>query len=229
MNSEINISRVKNKMKHFIQIFYFPYDVKAIYNCDPALKWKIFWIFEVLLYPSLYVIFFHRISHFLYSLKIPFIPRLISQILRFFTWIEIHPWAYVDKWFFIDHWMWVVIWETTEIGKNVIIYHQVTLGWTSLNPWKRHPTIWDNVLIWAWAKLFWNINIWKNSQIGWWSVITKGIPENSVCVWNPWRIIKLNWEKYNPVKKLDQIHLPDPIWDRLKKIEKEVEKLKNNR
>jgi serine O-acetyltransferase len=212
-------------MKHFKQVLYFPYDVIAIFKCDPALKWKIFWIFEILLYPSVYVMFFHRISHFLYFLKIPFIPRLISQILRFFTWIEIHPWAYIDKWFFIDHWMWVVIGETTEIWKNVLIYHQVTLGWSSLESWKRHPTIWDNVLIWAWAKVFWNITIWNNSQIGWASVITKDIPDNSVCVWNPWRIIKLNWKKHIPVQELDQIHLPDPIWDRLNKIENELKKI----
>jgi len=216
-------------MKHFKQILYFPYDLMAILKCDPSLKWKIFWFLELVLYPSLYTVFFHRISHFLYHLKVPFIPRLISQILRFLTWIEIHPWAYIDKWFFIDHWMWVVIWETTEIWKNVLIYHQVTLWGTSLEYWKRHPTIWDNVLIWAWAKLFWNITVWDNSQIGWASVITKNIPKNSVCVWNPWRVIKINWIKHIPVEKLDQIHLPDPVWDRLISIENEIKKLKSKK
>lgn len=208
-------------MKHFFQILFFPNDIKSAFKSDPALRWKLFWFLELFLYQGIWAIFFHRIAHFLYYLKIPFFPRLISQISRFLTWIEIHPWAYIWKWFFIDHWMWVVIWETAEIWENVLIYHQVTLWWTSLNSWKRHPTIWDNVLIWAWAKLFWPINIWDDSQIWWWSVVLKDVPTHSVVVWNPWRVIKRHWKKLAN-EELNQNNLPDPIWDRIKKIEEKL-------
>jgi len=212
-------------LKHFTQLFYFPSDLLAGFRWDPALRWKIFWIFELFLYQWLWAIFFHRIAHFLFYLKIPLIPRIISQISRFLTWIEIHPWAFIWKWFFIDHWMWVVIWETVEIWENVLMYHQVTLWWTSLSSWKRHPTIWDNVLIWAWAKLFWPIMIWDNSQIWWGSVVLKNVKSHCVVVWNPWRIIKRHWEKLAN-EEVNQINLPDPVWDRIKKLEKEIVKLK---
>jgi serine O-acetyltransferase len=124
--------------------------------------------------------------------------------------------------------MWVVIWETTIIWENVLIYHWVTLWWTSLNPWKRHPTIWNNVLIWAWAKLFGPITIWNDSQIWWWAVVTKDVPPHCIVVWNPWKIVKINWEKI-VTKEVDQINLPDPISQKIDAIEKEIEILKTKK
>lgn len=210
--------------KSIIQLLWVPSDIRAAYSNDPALRWKIFWFLELLTYPWVWAIVFHRFSHVLYVLKIPFLPRLISQILRFLTWIEIHPWAFIWSWFFIDHWMWVVIWETAQVWNNVLMYHQVTLWWTSLNSWKRHPTIWNNVLIWAWAKLFWPIVIWDDTQIGWWAIVFKNVESHCVVVWNPWRVVKRHWKKI-AIQEVNQINMPDPIWNRLNKIEEKLNKI----
>ena len=125
-------------------------DIKAIYKNDPAAK-----NIEFILYPGWQAVTIHKlICHPLYKLKIPFLPRLISQIVRFFTGLEIHPGAKIGKGIFIDHGMGVVIGETAEIGDNVIMYHQVTLGGTGKHKGKRHPTIGNNVLIGA-VQLYW--------------------------------------------------------------------------
>lgn len=207
--------------KWLIQLPWIAYDILAGFKNDPALRGKVLWFIELFLYPWIWAIFFHRICHLMYCFKIPLIPRIISQISRFLTWIEIHPWAFIWKWFFIDHWMWVVIWETAIIWTNVLMYHWVTLGWTSLNPWKRHPTIWNNVLIWAWAKLFWPITIWNNTQIWGWSVVVRDVETHCVVVWNPWRVLK-RYGKKIVTSEVNQTDLPDIIWNRLKKIEKKL-------
>lgn len=170
----------------------FFYDIQAAYRNDPALHSNRLSILEIVLYPGLYAAFFHRLAHWLWRYKIPFMPRLISQISRFLTGIEIHPGAKVGRGFFIDHGMGVVIGETAEIGENVLIYHGVTLGGASLKIGKRHPTIGNNVIIGAGAKLFGPLTVGDNSQIGGGAVVVKDVPANSVVVGNPGRVVKLD-------------------------------------
>jgi serine O-acetyltransferase len=169
-------------------------DIKAIYRNDPAAK-----NIEFLLYPSWHVIVVHRyISHPLYRIKIPFIPRLISQIMRFLTGIEIHPGAKIGKSFFIDHGMGTVIGETTEIGKNCVMFHNVSLGGTGKHKGKRHPTIGDNVLIGTGAILLGRVKVGNNVKIGADTfIINKSIPNNCTVVGTPGKIVSLNRKKVN--------------------------------
>ena len=164
------------------------YDAKNIQQKDPAARN----IFEViLLYPGFHALFSHRIAHFFYNIKLFFIARLISQLTRFFTGIEIHPGATIGKRLMIDHGMGIVIGETAVIGNDCIIYHQVTLGGTGKEKLKRHPTIGNNVLIGAGAKLLGPINIGDNVKIGAGSVVLKSVEKNSTVVGVPEdRVIK---------------------------------------
>lgn len=164
------------------------YDAKNIQQKDPAARN----IFEViLLYPGFHALFFHRIAHFFYNIKLFFIARLISQLTRFFTGIEIHPGATIGKRLMIDHGMGIVIGETAVIGNDCVIYHQVTLGGTGKEKLKRHPTIGNNVLIGAGAKLLGPINIGDNVKIGAGSVVLKSVEKNSTVVGVPEdRVIK---------------------------------------
>lgn len=164
------------------------YDAKNIQKKDPAARN----IFEViLLYPGFHALFFHRIAHFFYNIKLFFIARLISQLTRFFTGIEIHPGATIGKRLMIDHGMGIVIGETAVIGNDCVIYHQVTLGGTGKEKLKRHPTIGNNVLIGAGAKLLGPINIGDNVKIGAGSVVLKSVEKNSTVVGVPEdRVIK---------------------------------------
>ena len=164
------------------------YDAKNIQQKDPAARN----IFEViLLYPGFHALFFHRIAHFFYNIKLFFIARLISQLTRFFTGIEIHPGATIGKRLMIDHGMGIVIGETAVIGNDCVIYHQVTLGGTGKEKLKRHPTIGNNVLIGAGAKLLCPINIGDNVKIGAGSVVLKSVEKNSTVVGVPEdRVIK---------------------------------------
>ncbi|MGD9276794.1 MAG: serine O-acetyltransferase [Candidatus Pacearchaeota archaeon] len=167
-------------------------DIKAIYRNDPSVK-----NIEFLLYPSLHSIVVHRyISHPLYKIKIPFIPRLISQIMRFLTGIEIHPGATIGRGFFIDHGMGTVIGETAEIGKNCTMFHNVTLGGTGKDEGKRHPTIGDNCTIGTGAILLGKLNIGNNVKIGADTfIINKNVPNNATVVGTPGKIVKLNGKK----------------------------------
>lgn len=164
------------------------YDAKNIQQKDPAARN----IFEViLLYPGFHALFSHRIAHFFYNIKLFFIARLISQLTRFFTGIEIHPGATIGKRLMIDHGMGIVIGETAVIGNDCVIYHQVTLGGTGKEKLKRHPTIGNNVLIGAGAKLLGPINIGDNVKIGAGSVVLKSVEKNSTVVGVPEdRVIK---------------------------------------
>ena len=169
-------------------------DIKAIYRNDPAAK-----NIEFLLYPGLHAIVVHRyISHPLYVIKIPFIPRLFSQIMRFLTGIEMHPGAKIGKGLFIDHGLGTVIGETAEIGKNCVLFHNVTLGGTGKHKGKRHPTIGDNVLIGTGAVLLGPINIGNNVKIGDETfIINCDVPDNCTVVGSPGRIVKLKGKKAN--------------------------------
>ena len=146
--------------------------------------------FEILLcYPGVHALFFHRISNFFWELNLKLIARIISNFSRFFTGIEIHPAVKIGKNLFIDHGMGIVIGETTVIGNNVSIYQGVTLGGTKWEKKKRHPTINDNVIIGAGAKVLGPISVGKNSKIGANSVVTRNVPSNSTVIGIPARVI----------------------------------------
>ncbi|OGC05736.1 serine O-acetyltransferase [candidate division WOR-1 bacterium RIFOXYA2_FULL_36_21] len=192
--------------------------IKTIFNRDPAAAN----IFEVLLYQGLWAMVFHRIAHFLYSLKIPVIPRFISQISRLLTLIEIHPGAKIGKRFFIDHGNGVVIGETAVIGDDVTIYQGVTLGGTGKEKGKRHPTIGNGVVIGASAIILGNIIIADNSRVGAGAVVTKSVPQNSTIVGNPARVIVREGKR---IETLAHADLPDIVGDlekRIKKIEDKI-------
>ena len=163
-------------------------DIRAIYRNDPAAH-----TIEFLLYPGFQAITAHRFIHVLYKLHIPFIPRLLSQIVRFLTGLEIHPGARIGKGFFVDHGAGVVIGETTEIGRNCVLFHNVTLGGTGKHVGKRHPTIGDNVFIGTGAILLGPIHVGNNVKIGANSfVVMRDVPSDCTVAGTPARIIKRN-------------------------------------
>lgn len=158
------------------------YDIENVMKNDPAARTKL----EVLLlYQSIHVLIFYRIAHGLYKIKLFFLARLISQLGRFFTGIEIHPGAKIGKGLFIDHGMGVVIGETAEIGDNVTIYHGVTLGGTGKDKGKRHATIGNNVIIGCGAKILGPISIGDGAKIGANSVVLKNVPKGKTAVGIP--------------------------------------------
>ena len=163
------------------------YDLQRVLDNDPAARNKL----EVLiLYPSVHALISHRIAHWFYKHKMFFIARLTSQLSRHFTGIEIHPGAKIGKGLFIDHGMGVVIGETSEIGDNVTIYHGVTLGGTGKEKGKRHPTVGNNVVIGAGAKVLGAITIGDNVKIGANSVVLKDVIINSTAVGIPAKVLK---------------------------------------
>ncbi|OQX92918.1 MAG: serine O-acetyltransferase [candidate division Zixibacteria bacterium 4484_95] len=163
-------------------------DIKAIYRNDPAAK-----NLEFLLYPGFHAIAFHRLIHWLWKVGVPFIPRLFSQISRFLTGLEIHPGATIGKGFFVDHGAGLVIGETTEIGDNCVLFHNVTLGGTGKQKGKRHPTLGNNVLVGTGAILLGPIKVGDNVKIGANSfVFMKDIPSNCTVVGTPAKIVRRN-------------------------------------
>lgn len=171
------------KLRMWLKVFKnLKYDIQIVLKNDPAARNA----FEVLLlYPSIHALINHRIAHKLYKKKHFFLARLLSQISRFFTGIEIHPGATIGKGLFIDHGMGVVIGETAEIGDDVLIYHGVTLGGTGKDTGKRHPTVGNNVVIGCGAKVLGPINIGNNVKIGANSVVLKDVPDDSTTVGIP--------------------------------------------
>lgn len=167
-------------------------DINNIISKDPAIQS----VWEVILYPSFHALTFHKVSHKLYNLKLYFLARLISQISRFFTGIEIHPGAKIGKRVFIDHGMGVVIGETAEVGDNVTIYHGVTLGGVGLEKGKRHPSIGNNVVIGAGAKVLGPIEVGENSRIGANSVVLRPIPKDKTAVGIPAKVLDYPYEDY---------------------------------
>ena len=177
------------------------YGLNKVMENDPAARSKI----EVfLLYPTIHALIAYRISHYLYINKLFFLARLISQISRFFTGIEIHPGAKIGRGLVIDHGMGVVIGETAEIGDNVLLYHGVTLGGTGKDKGKRHPTVGNNVVIGAGAKVLGPIYIGSNSKIGANSVVLNNVPEGATAVGIPAKnIIKIKEEKVDIIEIKD--------------------------
>ncbi|UII56052.1 serine O-acetyltransferase [Cytobacillus spongiae] len=196
-------------------------DIEVVFEQDPAARTY----FEVILtYSGLHAVWFHRLAHAFYKRKFYFLARAISQISRFFTGIEIHPGAKIGRRFFIDHGMGVVIGETCEIGDNVTVFQGVTLGGTGKEKGKRHPTIMDNALIATGAKVLGSITVGENSKVGAGSVVLKDVPPNSTVVGIPGKIVIQDGVKVR--RDLNHSDLPDPISDRFKILEAEVEKLK---
>ena len=197
-------------------------DIKVIYDNDPAAKN----ILEVILcYPGLHALVAYRFAHRLYKWKIPLIPRIISYLTRIITGIEIHPGARIGRRFFIDHGEGVVIGETTIIGDDVLIYQQVTLGGTGKESGKRHPTLGNNVIVGAGAKVLGNITIGDCVRIGAGSVVVEDVPECSTVVGGPGRVVHRAVVDSNG--NLMHNRIPDPIRCEINKLKAEIEMLKS--
>jgi len=201
-------------------------DLNAVLERDPAARNK----FEImLLYPGLHALWAHRVAHALWRHNLRFLGRGLSQFARWLTGIEIHPGATIGRGFFIDHGMGVVIGETAEIGDNVTLYHGVTLGGTSLEKGKRHPTLHDNVVVGAGAKVLGAIEIGENSRIGANAVVVKPVPANSVVVGVPGQVVHRSQPRPVTQPDLNHSQLPDTIgaslvavMARLERLEKEL-------
>jgi serine O-acetyltransferase len=211
------MKKILEKIKNFKD------DLETLKERDPAARS----VLEILiLYPGIHAVLVHRLSHYLWKKDCHFIARAISQVSRNITGVEIHPGATIGRRLFIDHGMGVVIGETTEIGNDVTIYHQVTLGGVSLNKGKRHPTLMDNVVIGSGAKVLGAITIGKNSAVGSGSVVVKNIPEGKRVVGIPGRVLEKTKSEIKLKYDLEHANLPDPVVKALKELYKEVNKLK---
>ena len=197
-------------------------DLNAVLERDPAARNK----FEVyFLYSGFKAVRSHRKANWFYRHNFKFIARWISQRSRHKTGIEIHPGATIGKGLFIDHGMGVVVGETTIIGDNCTIYQNVTLGGTGKDHGKRHPTLGNNVLVGAGAKVLGPFKIGDNSNVAAGSVVLSAIPENSTAVGSPARVVKRNGKR---VDKLDHIHTPDPVAQELCVLKSKIEKLEKH-
>ena len=168
--------------------------VRVIKEKDPAIRSTA----EVILYPSFWAVINHRIAHKIYKKNMFFLSRVVSQFSRFLTGIEIHPGAKIGKDFFIDHGIGIVIGETAEIGNNVMLYHNVTLGGTGKDKGKRHPTVEDNVMIGAGTVILGPVVIGKNTKIGAGSVVIQDIPQNVTAVGSPVMVVRKDGKKIPP-------------------------------
>lgn len=201
-------------------------DFKIIFDRDPAAR---NWLEVLFCYPGLQALVFHRFAHWLRGLGIPFVPRLTSHIARFLTGIEIHPGAIIGQGVFIDHGMGVVVGETAIIGDYALIYQGVTLGGTGKECGKRHPTIGENVVVGAGAKVLGNIQIGNNVRIGAGSVVLRDVPSDCTVVGIPGRIVYRSGERVEP---LEHGRLPDSeaqviraLVDRIETLEQQLQLL----
>lgn len=195
-------------------------DIRCIFEQDPAARST---IEVVLTYSGLHAIWSHRIAHALFKMNLHFLARIVSQVSRFFTGIEIHPGAKIGRRLFIDHGMGVVIGETCEIGDDVTIYQGVTLGGTGKEKGKRHPTIEDNVLIASGAKVLGSITVGENSKIGAGSVVLKEVPADSTVVGIPGKVVITNGIKVK--SKHDHLEFPDPLAEKCNTLEMRIKQL----
>lgn len=206
-------------LKTFFIAIIFRNEIKVCFERDPAAVNRL----EVILtYSGFHALVSHRTAHFLYKKRIPFLPRLMSQISRHITGVEIHPGAQIGKGFFIDHGMGVVIGETSIIGNNVTLFQGVTLGGTGKEKGKRHPTLGDNVVVGAGAKILGNITIGDNVQVGANAVVVRSVPADSTVVGIPGRIAKRKGEKVSGIN-LDHTSLPDPLVEKLENLQHHVD------
>lgn len=202
-------------------------DIQAIFDRDPAARsvWEV-----MLLYPGLHAIWAHRLAHALWRNGFKWLARLISNLSRFFTGIEIHPGAQIGPGFFIDHGMGTVIGETAEIGEDVTLYHNVTLGGVSWEKVKRHPTLEDHVVVGAGAQILGPIVIGSHSRIGANSVVVKDVPAGSVVVGVPGRVKARNGDAPEEPERIDLRHdrLPDPNNELLRHLTARVVSLESS-
>jgi serine O-acetyltransferase len=203
-------------------------DIQTVKKKDPAARTTL----EILLtYSGLHAVLFYRVSHQLYIRKLFTFARVVSQFARFITGIEIHPGAKIGKGLFIDHGSGVVIGETAEIGNNCLIYQGVTLGGTGKERGKRHPTLGNNVMVGAGARVLGPFRVGDNVKIAANAVVLEAIPDNSTAVGVPARIVRKNGKKLSDNNDLDQVHIPDPVSQELCRQQHRIEilekKLKN--
>ena len=197
-------------------------DLQAVLERDPAATSK---VEVVLTYAGFHALLAHRIAHRLSSRHVPLIPRAISQVARWLTGIEIHPRATIGSGFFIDHGMGVVIGETAEIGEHVTLFQGVTLGGTGKERGKRHPTLGNQVVVGAGAKILGGIKIGDNVKIGANSVVLKSVPANSTVIGVPGRVIRMEGARI-PEATMDHINLPDPVAERFEALDRELIELR---
>jgi len=195
-------------------------DIKAVFDNDPA---AVSTIEVVLAYPGFHARQFHRLAHQLWRWHIPVLPRFISHVSRFLTGIEIHPGARIGNGLFIDHGMGVVIGETSEIGDNVILHQGVTLGGTSRQRIKRHPTLGDSVVVGVGAQLIGAITIGDNTKIGAGSVVVNSVPSHATVVGVPGRVVAVRNPDTDTVEKL-----PDPVGEKLENLEGRIIELEKH-
>ncbi|MFH1847124.1 MAG: serine O-acetyltransferase EpsC [Candidatus Omnitrophota bacterium] len=207
----------------FVRVF-FKDKIKAAMERDPAAANYAEIIFT---YAGVHALVFYGIARFLKRLSVPFLPRFISQLARWFTGIEIHPGAEIGKGIFIDHGMGVVIGETAIIGKNVTLFQGVTLGGTGKEKGKRHPTIGNNVVVGAGAKVLGNITIGENVLIGANAVVIRDIPDNSTVVGVPGRVARKRGKRIPGGINLDHTSLPDPLQQALERLQHEIDHIES--
>lgn len=229
MSLEVSLDDLDREevMREIAQILdSFKSDVTCAFRKDPAAKS----IVEVLSsYPGIQAVLLYRVAHFLWKIGLPYVPRFLSYLAREKTGIDIHPGAQIGHDFFIDHGQGVVIGETTEIGNNVTLYQGVTLGGTSLEQKKRHPTLGDNIIVGAGAKILGPVYIGNNVRIGANSVVTKDIPDNSVVVGVPGRVmVETSSQLSEDIKLLHHGNLPDPVVKIIESMEDRIKKLEKN-
>ncbi|MCA9404376.1 MAG: serine O-acetyltransferase [Candidatus Omnitrophica bacterium] len=207
----------------FITVIYafFRDEIVSTRERDPAAKND---IEIILLYSGLHAVVSHRVAHRLWLMKLKLIARLLSQISRFFTGIEIHPGARIGRGLFIDHGMGVVIGETAIVGDNCTLFQGVTLGGTGKESGKRHPTLGQNVVVGAGAKVLGNITIGDNSYVGANAVILKPVPANATVVGVPGHITKKDGHKIDP---MDHVHISDPVMVHMKDLLKRIKCLED--
>lgn len=193
-------------------------DIQTVFNKDPAARS----VLEVLTYPGLHALWIHYVAHALWKRRLKLAARLVSQIARFLTGIEIHPGATIGRRFFIDHGMGVVIGETSVIGDDVLLYHQVTLGGTSLDRIKRHPTLGNGVLIGMGAKILGPITIGDFCQVGANAVVNKDIPANCTVVGIPGRIVRQDGMR---IKDDHSVHVMDNVLNRVDPQDETIQEL----
>jgi serine O-acetyltransferase len=206
-----------------IRIF-FADEINAAMERDPAATNYAEIIFT---YSGVHALVFYKIAHALRGLKVPFLPRFLSQLGKWITGIEIHPGARVGKGFFIDHGMGVVIGETSIIGDNVTLFQGVTLGGTGKEKGKRHPTLGNNVVVGAGAKILGNITIGNNVMVGANAVVVRDVPEDSTVVGVPGRVTKRRGERLPAGINLDHTSLPDPLQQALERLQHEIDHIES--
>ena len=209
---------------YFLARIFYAEEIKAVFERDPAARNYAEIIFT---YSGLHALMAHKIAHFLTKIKVPFFPRLLSQFSRFVTGIEIHPGADISKGFFIDHGMGVVIGETTIIGENVTLFQGVTLGGTGKEKGKRHPTLGNNVVVGAGAKVLGDIKIGDNVNIGANAVVIRDVPDDSTVVGVPGRIARKLGKRLPGGVNLDHTSLPDPLQQALEKLQHEIDHIES--